>query len=211
MSVCPECQRELPAAPADDPAWAPVARLTNLAEVGFFADIVEGGGIGTNVLQHNEFSALDGRWETVFVLRVPRDEARHAAQLLRDEASDRRESAANRNAFDTLGADTGRPASGGPFWTRAMLMVFVLIVGGIAYFAVRGTTFIRSGTGSAEALMRALSDSDQPLTLETPPDGAGAARRLRYLPESRTILLEYARDGDGRWDRQQPFRVPETR
>lgn len=217
MKFCPQCRCELPDAKdfavagtsneeaADDVAWSPVARLANLAEVGYFADTLEGAGIATNVLQHHEFSALDGRWDTVFVLRVSTQEAQRAAQLMREELAHYGEEP--EPGGDDWPAEQleKQAAPRGNLWTPVMLM---LVAGGIAYFAGRGSLTRPAPPSSPEALMEALTETDRPISMEGPAGQVGGTRRLRYIPRTRTILLEEDRDGDGRWDRRQQFLVP---
>ncbi|MCO6453843.1 MAG: hypothetical protein J5I93_00895 [Pirellulaceae bacterium] len=205
MSFCPQCRRELPGESAAESAgavidWAPVARLSHLAEVGFFADGLEAAGIATNVHQQQEFSALDGRWTMQFILRVPRGELQRAAQLLRDEvAASEDPDAASEPHAEFTGAGASRPRSWAP-------LLLVLVAGSLAYVAGRGGWAQPRQHLAPDPLRRALSESEEPLLGGTGPDGQ-PGRILRYDANSDSIILADDLDGDGRFERQRRFRL----
>jgi hypothetical protein len=203
------------AAGSDDggAAWSPIARLTNLAEVGFFADILEGAGFTTNVQHHNEFSAVDGFWQTLFILRVRPEDARAASERLRSEVVN------HATGSDRLGDRAGQGAVAGEFddelpvgaWNRGGAwkpILVVLIAGGLAYVAGRGGLGAPPVGAADDGLRQALSESTQPWTSHARPDGTGPRRRLQFDANSRVLLLEDDLDGDGQFDRQRRFRMP---
>ena len=203
MRFCPQCQQELSihdGVPAFCPKcgadvhegasrWTTVAKMNNLAEIGYFADLLESRNITTDVLQHNDFNALDGVWRAQYGLRVSRRDAAEAAQILKQEISPE----------DEEGVEAGAQ-----FPRFRGSLALLAVVGGIAYCVGRGTAVdIRPAPQNVAPLWEALSESDAPLTSE--PRGNLPRRRLRYEPESGHIVLEDDLDADGHFDRARRF------
>ena len=198
--ICPKCGTNLSDA-GNEQQWTAVARVTNLAEVGYFADLLHARDIATDIHQHNEFSASDGSWSMTFILRVPRHAAADAASALK---------------LDLRSGGTGPLATVGydepPLQRRSAMgalkpFVFLLMAGGMVYCAGRGLSVrapkpVRSG----DQLWRSLSESAEPLQTQSPP--GEPFRRLRFDPLSKRFLLEEDFDGDGKVDLQREFVAP---
>jgi hypothetical protein len=189
---CPHCGKALP----EKVDWQCVARMGNLAEVGYFADVLEAQSIPTRVHHRHEFSALDGSWETFYELHVPPAAADAAVQTLRQEVVIEDNSSAD-DAAPPADASERSPMLRPLFWAA--------LAGGIAYWAGR------TGAGPASP--------EPPGTLwnvvaESPPfwsePRAGMPRRcLRYDAQSHTVIVEEDTNGDGRADRH--LRISEIR
>lgn len=196
-SACPRCGCEL--STDDWTANVAIARLTNLAEIGFFADTLEGDGIATNVVQHDEFSALDGSWHSIYILQVPRRDAAAATQRLKDELA----ALEGQQSWDAPEEDgSQRAAAAGSIWKPVVL---VLVASGMAYFAGRsGFQQPPRFVPAKDSLSQALGETTVPLATERV---AGRHwRQLRYDEPTRSIVLEEDFDGDGQFDRLRQFR-----
>jgi hypothetical protein len=213
-SICPRCgaSRES-AAPAGDrsletggepDAWVSIARLTNLAEVGYFADVLEGEGIPTQVTQHQEFNALDGSWQMLFVLQVPALQAVEAARRLHQAVDQSADDAADSQAGGGLLGALARQhkyVTTSAFWKP---MVFVLIAGGLFYTTRHVPRLGANPPRPRPSLWDALIETDQAFHGEAAP--GQPARRLVPDPQSRTVWLYEDFNGDGRADRARCFR-----
>lgn len=200
---CPRCGMEWRRGEQDAP-WASIARLTNLAEVGYFADILESCGIPTQVRQHNEFSAVDGTWQSIYVLRVPKGSATHAAQSVREELE--------RTSDDpSHGADPGHgghgPTGGRGFvstMTHWKPVVFALLAGGLFYTTRHVGPVPQKSPNNVSSLWKVLSNTDRVFVTEKR-DGAMRSRLVTDR-QSGTVWLEDDLDGDGHFDRLRCFR-----
>lgn len=182
-AYCPRCGGAEPAAAADQ-RWRPVARVLNLAEVGYLADLLEAEQIETFVREASDFCAVAGRWTTAYVLEVPPADRETAVSLLQAEidAGDQ----------ERIERETVSSGSGGllTLWTPLMVAV---MAGGLAYCAGRGEVEPRPTRD--ERLWQALSELEKPLV--GPPHATQPARRLRYDPVAHTLVIEEDLDGDG--------------
>jgi hypothetical protein len=81
-AICSQCG----AAPTTShpTQWKPIARLSNLAEAGFYADFLEGEGYVARVHHRNDYSALDSTWESSFELQVAEDQVKQAFAALQE-------------------------------------------------------------------------------------------------------------------------------
>ena len=195
---CPHCGGDWTdeAAPAD---WVPIARITNLAEVGYFADRLDAMNVETDIVQHDEFSAVDGSWSSRFILRVRPEHTAAATELLRREMGGARRQWAGENDPDPA----AKPLASAASWTP---LVLVLMAGGLAYCAGRNSALPWTAhVDAASSLSAALCESTAPLTSSPAPGQPG--RRLRFDPASHSVLLEEDFDGDGSYERRRQFSV----
>lgn len=196
---CPYCGETLP-----DKTTAPrlvsVARLTNLAEVGYFADLLAGEGIEAIVHQRDDFDAISARWEKTFVLQVDEERAEEAVAFLEQESRSAGGDEAGALDYDPLDVAAG----GASLWKPVVL---ALMAGGLAYWGSRGVLnhVPRADPGRGRPLLwEALAEIEGPLYT---PGGAGRARyELRYDRQLGRLLLDEDINGDGRFDRQRAFR-----
>lgn len=203
-AFCPRCGTEVSA--GGDSRWVSIARLTNLAEVGYFADTLEAEGITTQVRQHNEFSALHGTWQTVFVLQVPARHGSQAAQRLRRDVEQTAEEEAvavgNHTSSGALLSEQHSVSSVAAIWKP---VVFVLLAGGL-FCTTRQVDRGRPNRLPQDVtpLWEALTETSRILTSDVRPGQPSS--RLLTDPRSRTIWLQDDVDGDGRFDRVRCFR-----
>jgi hypothetical protein len=213
MKLCPHCRTEV-AAPlhasfrcpgcgrllADEEVsrWTSIARLANLAETGYFADLLQGGGVPTNVVHHSEFDALEGHWRTIYLLQVPEDRATLAADTLK------RELAVGDEDDGAWRGGNHEAARRGPtsVWKP---VVIILVAGGLAYCAGRsGVDRPPPARPTHDEFWTAFGDLPAESVFNSHDDGV--ARKLTIDREARTVFLEEDYDGDGRWDRLRMFR-----
>ncbi|MCG8587337.1 MAG: hypothetical protein MI757_21740, partial [Pirellulales bacterium] len=216
---CPSCGAALRRDQTWD--WAPVARLSNLADCGYFCDTLSQHGIESRLQEIDEFSALIGMWEPVFVLQVPREDAARATELINgqleaDPSMDQQP--ANEHQHDLESSDVGNPWSvpgdrgwpdetgtdaGTPIWKSVAL---VLVAGGLAYGAGRVSGQREAHPtppSNRDMLWQALSRPGETFVSEGPP---GARKlRLRYDATTDRIQMDEDIDGDGRYDRRRTF------
>lgn len=202
--TCPHCGEELSGQSAAD-TLRTVARVSNLAEVGYFEEVLQAAGIETKILEHDDFNAVSGGWHRTYVLRVAPHQADEAVQLL-ERALDA--------TSDTDEADRIKPANTqGRFATGG---IFALLAAGLLlllYLGADDQRWLDGGhvgpaderaAGPSPALWRALAEESTPLS--TPQEGKRSRRRLYYDEDRDVILLEEDHDGDSRIDRTRGFR-----
>jgi hypothetical protein len=217
-STCPHCglplarsaDRELPAPLPDDSGptprgaaanWVSIGRFANLAEVGYFCDVLAQHQIPTNLRQHDEFSATDGSWRSVFILQVPDELTDEAVRLSRAELEEDtiRESAETASHA----AESTQNAAGLP--TLARSVAVVLVVAGIAFYAGQVTTARREGGPvSGPSLEQTIEEIGVPLT--TAEDPAKPRHRIRFHTHASAVLVERDADGDGRFEAWRVYR-----
>ena len=218
--ICPRCGADLSPDDAAYP-WVSVARLTDLAEVGYFADLIEADGVSTHIIQHNEFSALDGSSQTVFLLQVPSQDSSATVEKIKrelqqtDSVEDQPETPPRAGFLEPRPpvdfsvpppADFPETPTGGVSVWRPV--VLVLMAGGLVYLAGRaGLDRPKRPVPSGQPLWKVLSESNAPL-VEQAPSGQ-PTRRLRHDAASGTIILEVDLDGDGHFDWERHFREGE--
>lgn len=218
---CPHCGDALRREPPG--GWVPVARVANLAETGYFADTLQREGIVSQVQEVDEYNALLGVWESVYVLQVGRHESQRAVALMRDEMDTEGERTSHAHdvrqethpaqqpwttqpmAQPTAVVDW--PASDSPAggsFVRSMALV--LVAGGLAYGVGRATAPPRADQTPRDernTLWQSLSRPGETLTSEGPP---GSPRyQVRYDVQSDRIFVDEDVNGDGQYDRRQTF------
>jgi hypothetical protein len=182
-------------------SWTDVARVPNLAEAGFLSDELVGMGIEAHVYQLEEFSALSDRWASVWLIRVPRDQAQQAAAYIRQHlAEEAAEPDASAMGF-RFSADT---AQVDPLFWRPVALV---VLAGVASFLL-GQRFSdehverRPPRGSLSSAIGAIG---RPLITEP---AAGQPRHRLSLDRGREIwYFDTDRDGDGRYESRQLFQA----
>ncbi|MBX3414651.1 MAG: hypothetical protein KF708_18330 [Pirellulales bacterium] len=201
--TCPHCGEELTSEAATD-TMRTVARVSNLAEVGYFEEVLQAAGIETKILEHDDYNAVSGDWSRTYVLRVDQQRADEAVTLLE------RALAATTDVDDT---ERIRPANTPGRFTSAGI---IALLGGaflvLLYIGADHRRDLLEGVrlpeeqaaGPRPALWRALAEEQTPLS--SPLDGKRPRRRIYYDQEGDIILLEEDRDGDGRIDRTRGFR-----
>jgi hypothetical protein len=193
--------------------WKSIARLSNLAEAGFYADYLEGEGFAARVHHRHDYSALDSTWMTSFELQVPADQTKlaHAAlqqglELHEDDGLAGAEAAEWEAESPHRLRRESRGGGGDEVETRARStvlpsLVWVLVAGGLAYTLGR-SGFGASGPAAQEVILEVIRHSSP--FISEPAEG-NPRRCLRYDPHRREFVLEEDRNGDGVWDRQWRF------
>src|SRR5262245_29666 len=77
---CPRCGAELQ--PSDGERWVAIARVTNLAELGFFEDLLLERGIESRLVDDDNFDALHGVWRGCYAIWVRVKDAAAASDLV---------------------------------------------------------------------------------------------------------------------------------
>ncbi len=202
-ALCQQCEASsLTVTEADD--WVPIARMANLAEAGFLCELLDSRGLPARLDQLNDFSAVDGTWQTRFILKVPSDFRARATDLLRDEVA----TFHAEDKSDDVSAEMGASAS--PEMPRPQLLsiigplLLLAMVAMSSYAAGRAVGRPMPGPAISSDLWGALRETTQPL-ISVSPDGK-LQRQLQFDRDEGTLILEDDRDGDGRFDRRRVFR-----
>ena len=201
ISTCPRCGQSL-AESEGRQNWTSIARLTNLAEVGYFADALETRGMPTKVRQHNEYSALDGTWRSTFILQVPQTDGAAAAELMEHELAQSQDEVEDWE-FTRAAGENGTPSFPAAPWKSLAL---VLVASGLAYCAGHSGVDQLHGQRPPRlqpSLWQALRESSGPLVTNGPP--GKPCRRISFDPATGSVFLEDDFDGDGRFDRLRQF------
>lgn len=195
-SVCPHCGEELPS-PEETREWSSVARLSNLAEVGYFDWLLQSYGIPARVHERDDFDAVDGGWHKAFVLQVPDGHALEASRVIEAELE---QAATSDEAAGT--ADGEEQDTQVLFWPLAL----ILVAGGLVYLADRGALpFVRPAepVTRRDTLWNAIKELPVPLVTD---GAAGNRRRALYFDRQRqSFVLQDDIDGDGFFDRRREF------
>lgn len=193
--VCASC-RQAAAAGEDETAWTSLARVTSLAEVGYFEDVLAREKIETRVHERDDFDAIGGLWHQTYVVQVAAADADEARRIMQDEL--------NATANDPVDGDEGPSTFQRAVW-------FVLVASGLAYFG--GRAVWRDDRHAAPqppaarqhpSLWNALTESDQPW--ESPARNGEPARRLQYDSQRHVLTLDEDTNQDGTLDRRRVFR-----
>jgi hypothetical protein len=195
--TCPNCG-ELIKAAAHLP-WANVARVSNLAEAGFLTDELVGLGIDAHVHQLDDFSALEDRWTTQYLIRVPVEAAHEAAAQIRCYFDE-----------DVHNQKNDRPSDLSPLQTRVMDPVFwrpvaLILLTGFTSFALgqRFSGQVANRMPPANSLPSTVHDIGRPFTTES---AAGEPQyRLSFDSHRQAWLLDTDRDNDGQYDFRQQY------
>lgn len=194
--ACPRCGTGL--ALAADSDWISVARLTSLAEAGYFADILAEEGIQTRTELAHDFSAVDGRWQSVCVLQVREAEAELAATRIQTALGQDDDSTQPNDD-----ADDHAP-SVPVIWRPLALMVMAVAV---AYLAGRGVLNRRGADPArppSDRLWDTMMQIDRPFV--SPPGRDGVRYRFRMDRKQNAVILEQDLDNDGRYELLHRFR-----
>lgn len=183
---CPLCGEPLDATPPGD-EWVAIARVTNLAEVGFFDDLLARHEVPCHVEASDQYDALGGAWRPTFVLRVMQADVERAIALV------------DRELAETAGDEpVGEPAS-----TNALRWIaLALLAGGLAYGGRTIWAAVAKPPRAAN-LWETVRAIDQPL-LGVDPDG-NPRRVLWFDHASQTFVLDEDVSGDGRLDTRRRF------
>lgn len=187
-TICPRCGADIPEPDANK--WVSIARLRNLAEAGFFADLLGDQQIECRIYQHDRFSALDGSWSMDYFLQVRQPEAEEAALWMQQY----------------LDGEKSEPADDASPALRAWKpLALVLVCGGLAYWVGQGVIAARPARQLSHnpTLWEVLGRIDRPFT--TSGEVGQARYRLQPDPEHDRIYLEEDRDGDGMFERHLEF------
>jgi hypothetical protein len=203
-SFCPRCGAER-IADDDQDRWTSIARLTDLAEVGYFSDVLESEGFTPRVRQHNEFSAVDGSWKTIFIVQVPPQQSGEAAQHLRlalEQTTDEADQAGDDRALS--GEASSGEKSANPWASLWKPVVFVLIASGVVYSMRHVDRGPRQPPRPGTSLWDTLIETDQVFASDS--GNQHPNRRLVADRRTRTIWLYEDINGDGRADRVRGYR-----
>ena len=196
---CPHCNWT----PAEDRAWVAVARMTSLAEAGFFADALDAHGYPSRIFHRQDFNALDGYWESYYELAAQRDDSAAAIDVLRQELA----------AMGTDASEEGPeriarryPAMHG---SPRLMHVFTPLIcaalaGGLAYWVGRSGLRFTDRFEPSATLWHVVAESP-PFWSE--PRRGYPRRCLRFDVVSQSVLLDEDYDGDGIVDHQRQFRA----
>ncbi len=149
-NVCPEC--EVTSKSGHTTRWKPIARLSNLAEAGFYADFLEGEGYAARVHHRNDYSALDSTWQSSFELQVAEDQVKQAFAALQEgielheDGDDRGEHLAQNN-YSRSGGGPG-DSEYSPYMLTAQDISPSRTAGGAAFHPERGDRGLDSRTRS---------------------------------------------------------------
>jgi len=172
--------------------WVSIARLANLAEVGYFEDVLVGADIELRVQEHDDFDAVAGNWQRVYVIQVPLDQGQSASELIDDYL---RRSAALVDGETADEASRERPMS---LWKPFAL---VLLASGLVYLAVQAGNPRQGPRAAKEKDMSRLWD----VLIETDGVLRDKHRQLRYDRLHRRLIIDDDLDGDGRFDLRREF------
>jgi hypothetical protein len=197
-AICPECRSEVRV--PDEGAWVSVVRTGNLAEAGFLANELETGGFRSQIRQHDSFSAVDGSWNSLFLIQVPLDQAQESADHLRDYLAETELAGPITVTEDGVDGGTQR----GPGWAPIALMV----VAGVAVLFIgqrMRELRARQHEPSRAGLLNALEQIDRPF-ISVDPGKAPGRFRLLFSRHAHHWRLQEDINGDGRYDREWTFR-----
>ncbi len=201
--------------------WVPLMRLGNWADLGYFESVLHEAEITTDLIQHEQSSAQDGRRTVTLVLLVPTNQAERAAEVLAAEMDEVR-AAETEDSFDSPDATDWQPvADAREAWTREAGAAFapqdesglglwkpvllLIVAGGLTSLFWHRLPAVQEPDpiDPQHDLWHALSELERPLV--SPPRGHSPGRRLWYDPQSGTLNLEEDFNGDGRYDRRRQF------
>lgn len=184
------------------PQWVSIARVSNLAEVGYFADLLAGEEIESLVHQRDDFDAVHERWQRTFVLQVPDSDVPRAAAVIESEVSQADAGNENYDVDSQSDSQSDHEAATTAPWKPIVLL---LLVGGLTYSVTHAPRIVpaapRENQGAAP-LWQALSEFKDDLNTgpETLP-----RRELRYEPLRERHVLDEDFEGDGIIDRRGEY------
>jgi hypothetical protein len=181
--------------------WVSIGRFANLAEVGYFSDVLAKHQIPTNLRQHDEFSATDGRWRAIFILQVPDELTDEAVRLTRAELDEDPTRETGGPTYDS--DDFTKTGSGLSALARSVAVV--LVVAGLAFYAGQFTTVRKEDeSASGPSLLETIAEIGVPLT--TAEDAPKPRHRIRFHSHACAVLVERDEDGDGQFETYRVFR-----
>jgi hypothetical protein len=203
-ATCPHCGEEITQDGVDD-SMRSVARVSSLAEVGYFEDVLSAAGIDAQVHEHDDFNAVSGSWNRTYVVRVETSRADEAVQLLETALAS---TADPDEPVSTKEEGYSRFVAGGVFFLLLGGLMFLLLAAGGRHqrwpWEEEAFREDEPAAGHPPALWRALAEDDAPLTDAR--DGSHPRRRLYYDDHGDILMLEEDFNGDGRIDRTRGFR-----
>jgi len=181
-----------------------IARLSNGAEAGYFADeLSRATGIEVEVVARERFDGVHAVWSIDYVLMAPHEGAERAAQMLQklvDHSDDREDCTAD----ESPGGETSTAV-----WAPLLL---TLAAGSIACWGVeridqrprvRPAALVDRDPRQAPDLWHLLGATPG-VWVQKSPDGK-QTRELRLDPEHQTAVLREDQNGDGAFDREWEF------
>ncbi len=195
--TCPNCggsikQQELV-------SWTNVARVANLAEAGFLTDELVGLGIDARIHQLDDFNALNDRWNSLYLIQVPVENAEEAAaQIQRHRDEDVRN---HHSDYQSYPLPLSSRVMDPQFWRPVALIVLT----GIASFVI-GQRLSGQNAGrplASNSLPSTANQIGRPFVTE--PVGGKPRYRLSFDSRQQAWSLDTDRDNDGRFDSQRQF------
>jgi hypothetical protein len=201
-------------------SWVPLVQFGNWADLGYFESVLHENDVPTEIRQHEQLSAQDGRRTVSILLMVPAELLERATDILADEVEATSDGDASEDWTRSTPSDPWGPPpedrfpgdepAGISLWKPVLVL---LVAGGLSAYFLHRQPPARPAPAidPQENLWHALSELERPLT--TAPSDHGTSRRLWYDPNSRTLNLEEDFNGDGRYDRRRKFhpsRSPEV-
>lgn len=177
-----------------------VARVVNLAEAGFLCDQLAGYGLDARIHELEQFSALDHRRESAYLIRVRAAEAALAAAHIRRYLA---EDATEGQSSEIACEDADNTVTDDLFWRPVALVVLA----GVASF-ILGQQFSEhrfERRAAKESLARAVWAIGRPFVTES---GPGQPRYRLSIDQRQQWVLDTDRDGDGIYERRK--RYPES-
>ncbi len=211
-ALCPHCGSADPLGESDsaevNSSKVPIARFTNMAELGFFEEMLADNHIEMAVREVDEFNAAQGQWNRHYILSVDKEDSTRAAELMQGQLgtdepetseaaqSEERTTPQFDPALDRDEAELGLdPAK---LWVPVVL---VMLAGGLTFWAL--TSKPANETPPENKLWEALGELNEPL--ESLPRPGGFSRRLRFDPDTGHIILEDDTNGDQHIDRYREY------
>ena len=182
--------------------WVTVAKLTNLAEVGYFADLLESGGFSTNVDRRDEFSAIDGSWTARYLLQVLPEHGLRAAELMKQQLVETDAySTDDDNRWDRSDPHQANLARRSSIVYRATMSILLI---GVVLLVAERMSRSRIGVPTEDStLWDAIKASRTEFRTS---EAANSDTRLLHDENSDSILLIDDLDRDGRFDRLRRYR-----
>jgi hypothetical protein len=194
--TCPNCGGSVT---QEEPvSWTDVARVANLAEAGFLTDELVGLGIAARIHQFDNFNALNDRWNSLYLIQVPLENAEEAAaQIQRHRDDDVRNQGDDQSYPLPLSSRVMDPL----FWRPVALIVLT----GIASFVV-GQRLSGQNAGrplASDSLPSTANQIGRPFVTE--PTAGKPRYRLSFDSRRQAWSLDTDRDNDGRYDSRRQF------
>ena len=196
--LCPNCHQPLPDEAGE--AWVPIARLANLAEAGFMANLLADQHVPSRIRQVDDFSAVDGTWASIFILQVPDQDAQQAAERIRAELAKSPPDAPHQDAATR---EAGLADATVIAWRP---VAWVLVAGSLAYLAGYGVPGRRDRPGppaARQTLWDEVSRIGIPLISQSPP--GRPQFRLSFDAATDQFQLDEDHDGDGQFELRRRY------